>query len=87
MWHSTRRSIELLEPGQQAQVTATITPSGDAINGDYVITFSGAVAEASDQVDVRATVETSAIWGLVGIAVIVVALVGLTMVFRRYGRR
>ena len=79
--------LEGLEPGQSAQVTATITPSGDAINGDYVITFSAGVAEATDQVDVRATVETSAIWGLVGIAVIVVALVGLTMVFRRYGRR
>ncbi len=79
--------IQGLEPGQSAQVTATITPSGDAINGDYVITFAAGVAEATDQVDVRATVETSAIWGLVGIAVIVVALVGLTMVFRRYGRR
>jgi uncharacterized membrane protein len=79
--------LQGLEPGQSAQVTATITPSGDAINGDYVITFSAGVAEATDEVDVRATVETSAIWGLVGIAVIVVALVGLTMVFRRYGRR
>ena len=80
-------TLEQLEPGQSVQVVATITPSGDAINGDYVITFSSAVAEASDGIDVRATVETSAVWGLVGIGVIVVALVGLTMVFRRYGRR
>jgi uncharacterized membrane protein len=81
------RSTVDLEPEQSVQVTASITPSGDAINGDYVVTFSSSVAEASDSIDVRATVETSAIWGLVGIAVIVVALVGLTMVFRRYGRR
>ena len=81
------RSTVDLEPGQSVQVTASITPSGDAINGDYVVTFSSAVAETSDSIEVRATVETSAIWGLVGIAVIVVALVGLTMVFRRYGRR
>ena len=76
-----------LEPGQSVQVVASITASGDAINGDYVVTFSSSVAETSDSMEVRATVETSAIWGLVGIAVIVVALVGLSMVFRRYGRR
>jgi uncharacterized membrane protein len=81
------RSTVDLEPGQSVQITASITPSGDAINGDYVVTFSSSVAETSDSIEVRATVETSAIWGLVGIAVIVVALVGLTMVFRRYGRR
>lgn len=80
-------TIEQLGPGQSVQVVATITPSGDAINGDYAITFTSSVAEASDGIDVRTTVETSAFWGLVGIAVIVVALVGLSMVFRRYGRR
>ncbi|MEX1125269.1 MAG: NEW3 domain-containing protein [Acidimicrobiia bacterium] len=82
-----RPTLEQLLPGESVQVVATITPSGEAINGDYVITFSSAVAETSDSIDVRATVETSAIWGLVGVGVIVVALVGLTMVFRRYGRR
>lgn len=82
-----RPIIDQLEPGQALQVVATITPSGDAINGDYVITFSSAVAETSDSIDVRSTVETSAIWGLVGVGVIVIALVGLSMVFRRYGRR
>ncbi len=80
-------TIDQLEPGQALQVVATITPSGEAINGDYVITFTSSVAEATDSIDVRTTVETSAIWGLVGIGVIVIALVGLSMVFRRYGRR
>ncbi len=80
-------TIAQLEPGQGLQVVATITPSGEAINGDYAITFTSSVAEASDSIDVRTTVETSAIWGLVGIGVIVIALVGLSMVFRRYGRR
>ncbi|MDP9495229.1 MAG: NEW3 domain-containing protein [Actinomycetota bacterium] len=80
-------TLEQLEPGQSVQVVATITPSGDAINGDYVVSFSSSVPEASDSIEVRATVETSAVWGLVGIGVIVVALVGLSMVFRRYGRR
>jgi len=88
-WEVTfdRPTLDQLEPGQSVQVVATITASGDAINGDYVITFSSSVAETSDGIDVRATVETSAIWGLVGIGVIVIALVGLTLVFRRYGRR
>ncbi|HEY6628607.1 MAG TPA: NEW3 domain-containing protein [Acidimicrobiia bacterium] len=82
-----RATIDQLEPGQALQVVATITPSGEAINGDYAITFTSSVAEATDSIDVRTTVETSAIWGLVGIGVIVIALVGLSMVFRRYGRR
>jgi uncharacterized membrane protein len=88
-WEVTfdQATLDQLLPGESAQVLATITPSGEAINGDYVITFSSSVAETSDSIDIRATVETSAIWGLVGIGVIVVALVGLALVFRRYGRR
>lgn len=79
--------VDVIAPGEQAQVNASITPSSEAINGDYVVSFSAAAEEASADMDVRATVETSAVWGLVGIGVIIAALVGLSMVFRRYGRR
>jgi uncharacterized membrane protein len=33
------------------------------------------------------TVETSLLWGAVGVALIVVVLVGLWLTFRRFGRR
>lgn len=80
-------AVDLIEPGGSAEVTAVITPSGEAIVGDYRITMRASVPETEDSVEVRATVETSAVWGAVGIGVIVIALAALAMVFRRFGRR
>jgi uncharacterized membrane protein len=80
-------SIPAIEAGGFAEVTAKITPSGNAVAGDYRITFTASVPEARDSIEVRATVETSLLWGLVGVGVILVALAGLALVFRRYGRR
>jgi len=68
-------------------VVATITPAGNAITGDYRITFRARVPQTEDEIEVRATVETSAFWGFVGVAIIVIALAALGMVFRRFGRR
>ncbi|MGD2101332.1 MAG: NEW3 domain-containing protein [Acidimicrobiia bacterium] len=79
-------SIDLIPPGESVPATATIVPADDAINGDYALTFTASVPEVRASTDIRATVQTSAAWGLVGVGVIVLALVGLTMVFRRYGR-
>lgn len=76
-----------IAPGDAAEVTATITPSENAITGDYRITLRASVPQAQDQIEVRATVETSAFWGFVGVAVIVAALAALAVVFRRFGRR
>ena len=79
-------TIDLIPPGESVPVTSTITPADDAINGDYALTFSASVPEVRSSTDIRATVTTSAVWGLVGVGVIALALVGLTLVFRRYGR-
>lgn len=80
-------NVDRIEPGSSAEVTAVVTPSSEAITGDYRITFRSNVPETSDSIEVRATVETSALWGLVGVAVILIALVALAVVFRRFGRR
>ena len=68
-------------------VTAIITPSADAVAGDYVVSFSASNDQARSSQDIRFTVETSPIWALVGIGVIVLILGGLFYVFRTYGRR
>jgi uncharacterized membrane protein len=68
-------------------VTAIITPSKDAVAGDYVVSFSASNDQARATQDIRFTVETSPIWALVGIGVIVLILGGLFYVFRTYGRR
>jgi len=80
-------TIEQIPPGQSVPVTLTITPASDAVAGDYIVTVRASTLEASDQVDLRTTVKTSGIWGLVGFALIGAALGGLGLVFRRYGRR
>ncbi|HSL34307.1 MAG TPA: NEW3 domain-containing protein [Candidatus Limnocylindrales bacterium] len=68
-------------------VTATITPSGEAVAGDYVITFNANSDQADADAQIRFTVETSPIWALIGIGIIGAILLGLFYVFRTYGRR
>lgn len=80
-------SVDRLEPGSTAEVVATITPSEEAIAGDYSMTLRANTAEVNQQVDIRTTVETSTLWGLFGVGIILVALVALVLVFRRFGRR
>ena len=77
------------EPNDTGTITATITPSGDAVAGDYLISFSGKAAEsgAEGSVQVRFTVETSPVWAIVGLGIIALILAGLVYVFRTYGRR
>lgn len=79
--------IETLPAGQSAQVTARISPSGDAIAGDYDVSLRAGTAEADESVSIRYAVETSNWWGLVGILVIIAALAALVLVYRRFGRR
>lgn len=74
-------------PGAQETVVARITPSTSALTGDYVITMTATGDQGSGTQDIRFTVETSTTWALIGIAIIVVTLVVLAAVFRRYGRR
>jgi uncharacterized membrane protein len=69
------------------QVTAHLTPSGDAIAGDYVTTFRAASDVADASTDIRVTIETSLLWGVVGIGLIALVVAGLWWTFRRYGRR
>lgn len=74
--------------GETVPVTATITPSEEAVAGDYVITFTATHEEVdAPEMEIRTTVNPSAIWGFVGIAVIALTLAGLAWVFRRFGRR
>ena len=81
------KTTDSLAPDQSATVKAKITPSGDAIAGDYNITFRAKADEADTDAAVRFTVETSILGAIVGAALIVAALGGLYWVFRRYGRR
>ena len=80
-------TIDSIAAKQSATVTATVVPSNDAIAGDYVVTFAARGADANGTVDIRMTVETSPLFGFVGLALIALVLFGLWWVFQRYGRR
>lgn len=88
-WEITFDTPEMasIPAGETVVVTATITPSEEAVAGDYVINFSANAEEASDSVEIRTTVTPSAVWGLLGVALIALTLAGLAWVFRRFGRR
>lgn len=80
-------TIPEILPGERQQVEATITAANNAVAGDYVITIRANTPEANDSMEIRTTVETSPIGGLLGIGVLVAVAVGLFFVFQRYGRR
>jgi len=76
-----------IAPNQSQTVTAKIVPSSDAIAGDYSITFNASNDQANASQDLRVTVETSILFGLIGVAAIIAVLAVLWFVFQRYGRR
>ncbi len=81
-------TIATIAAGKSVTVSAQIKPSGDAIAGDYTVTLSAnGDPSARDTIDIRYTVETSVIWGVVGVALIVAVGAGVWWVFQRYGRR
>lgn len=79
--------IETLESGESVTIQATLTSADDAIAGDYEASFSAKADEVSDQAVFRVSVQTSTLWGLIGVAIILVVLGGLYYLFRTYGRR
>ena len=81
-------SVPAIDPNATATVTAHITPTGDAITGDYNVGITVRAAEdASADVTIRTKVETPAFWWIAGLALIAVVFIGLWWVFRTYGRR
>ena len=90
-WHVTMspETVPSIPPGEKATIPATITPSSEAVAGDYALSFSAKAAEsgADASAALRFTVETSPIWAIVGLGLIVLILAGLFYVFRTYGRR
>lgn len=79
--------IDVIAPGQHAQVIATIEASRKAVAGDYVTNLEAKTAEKSATASMRVSVRTPLLWGWLGIMVIIGALGGVYYLFRKYGRR
>lgn len=80
-------TLDEVAPRSTATVMAHITPSSNAVAGDYQVTLRAQNEEVNESLAVRVTVETAPIWGIVGIGLVLATLAGLAWIFRRYGRR
>ncbi|MBW2094865.1 MAG: hypothetical protein JRI80_08245 [Deltaproteobacteria bacterium] len=82
--------IDALAPEELKQVEVSVTPSDQALVGDYSLTLraeAGNPPKADKSIELRATVRASAFWGWIGIAIILFVLAGLVYLFIRLGRR
>lgn len=79
--------LEKLAPGAESEVTAKIKPSPKAVAGDYMLTLRASAGAAQASSDYRVTVQTSTLWGLVGVALIAVAVGAVGFAVSRFGRR
>lgn len=80
-------TIDNLAASASTNITVTLTPSENALSGDYMFTMEARTGDAQHKVEFRATVKTETVWGFAGVAVIAVALLGLWFVFHKFGRR
>lgn len=80
--------IDLLETLGEKTVDFNIKPPPKTVAGDYMITLTVSGKQASaERMYIRVTVETPTIWGWVGIIIILIVVVGLIVIFMRFGRR
>lgn len=80
-------TIDSLEAGASAEITAHITPGDSALTGDYVTIISASCANRSDTAEFRVTVKTQTGWGIFAIVIILAVVAGLYYVMKKYGRR
>ena len=81
------RTIDVLEANSRLDVTAVFTPAENAIAGEYVVTLRADADQANASSDIRVTVKTSTLWGVIGVLIAIAAIAILGFVFRRYGHR
>lgn len=80
-------SISELPANEEQTVVAVFTPAKNALAGDYVVTMSANADQAVSQADMRVTVKTSTLWGVLGVLIAIAAIGVLGFVFRRFGHR
>ncbi len=80
-------TIDTLEAGATKEVTAYVTPCKNAVTGDYVTSIGISNSETSASADFRVSVKTSTTWGIAAVGVIVVLVLLLGFIFKKYGRR
>jgi uncharacterized membrane protein len=80
-------NIPAIEAGQEQTVAVSMTPSDQAVAGDYVVAVRANGEGTSADASFRVTVLTSTTWGVAGLGLIAAALLVFAVAVTRYGRR
>jgi uncharacterized membrane protein len=83
----TPTNISSIIAGNFQTVEMNIKPPTEAIAGDYELVVRAAGTQGSDDVTIRVTVKTPAVWGWIGVGIIVLVIAGLAVIFMRFSRR
>jgi uncharacterized membrane protein len=79
--------LQNVEPGEVKQVEVSITPADQALVGDYSVSLAIDGERVNRDLEFRVTIRAGATWGWVGLAIIVMVVVGLGVTFHYLGRR
>jgi len=79
--------LDTIPAGETKQVELTVTPSGQALVGDYSVNAVIEGERANKNLEFRVSVKASSAWGWIGIGIIVLVLLGLVGLFVYVGRR
>lgn len=80
-------TVVRLAPGKTKEVQATITPSSESLAGDYMVDLQATSQGQSVTGDLRVSVMTSSMWGIIGAIILAIAVLILVGAVARYGRR
>lgn len=80
-------TIPFIAAGETARVEAEVKAYEKAIPGDYVVNLTAQTPEVNSRASFRVSVETSMLWGWLGILIILGAIWLIYYLFRKYGRR
>ena len=81
------KTVDRIAPNENKEVQALITPTAKAIAGDYVTSIRASARGESASQTFRVAVQTSTQWGIIGVAIIGIALLVLVGAVARFGRR
>ena len=80
-------SIETLVAGETVNAQAVVRASRKAIPGDYALNITANTPEVNKNISFRMTVKTPMLWGWIGLGIILLVVVVILYLFRKFGRR
>ena len=89
-WEATisPTQVDTLSPRSSSTFTVILDIPSDAEAGDYLVTMQALSDQIeSGETDVRITAQASNTWGYIGVGIALVAVVGASLLFKRFKRR